>query len=126
MLHRAALVVSDAPGQGEQLLERSRKSQRKERLARLTNILSVRFKGFDPDWLLTRLNRVCGWYFSRACLAITIALACGALLLIATQFDQFRAKLPAFQDFFASHNWIWLAVASAVALRRLLHPFGFA
>jgi putative peptide zinc metalloprotease protein len=122
MLHRAALVVSDAPGQGEQLLERSCQSRNKERLARLTNILSVRFKGFDPDWLLTRLDRLCGWYFSRPSLASTLLLACGALLLIATQFDQFQAKLPAFQDFFASQNWIWLAVA--LGLTKVLHEFG--
>jgi putative peptide zinc metalloprotease protein len=68
MLHRASLVVSDAPGQGRQLLERSRKNQGKERLAKLTSILSVRFKGFDPDWLLTRLDRAFGWCFSQTAL----------------------------------------------------------
>jgi putative peptide zinc metalloprotease protein len=49
-------------------------------------------------------------------------LACGALLLVATQFDQFRAKLPAFHDFFASHNWLWLALA--LGFTKVLHEFG--
>ena len=122
MLHRAALVISDSPGQGKQLLERSRQVRRKERLAWLTNILSMRFKGFDPDWLLTKLNRTCGWYFSLPCLVFTVLLFLGALLLVSSKFDQFQAKLPAFHDFFASQNWIWLALT--LGITKVLHEFG--
>lgn len=122
MLHRASLVVSDSPGQGRQLLERSRETRTRERWAKLTNLLGLRFKGFDPDRLLTWLNRACGWFFSLPCLMMTLLLAGGALLLIGTQFDQFQAKLPAFHDFFASRNWIWLAVT--LGLTKVLHEFG--
>jgi putative peptide zinc metalloprotease protein len=122
MLHRASLVVSDSPGQGKQLLERSRETRRRERIGRLANILNLRFKGFDPDRLLARLNGVFGWYFSLPSLALTLLLSLSALLLVGSQFDQFQAKLPAFHDFFASQNWVWLAIT--LGITKVLHEFG--
>lgn len=122
MLHRSSLVVSDAPGQGDRLLERRRSRTRRETLAAATNVLSLRFRLFDPDELLGRLDRYLGWLFSPACAAAGLLLAVAALVLLGAQFDVFRSKLPAFDSFFASGNWIWLAVALAVT--KILHEFG--
>ncbi|MFV1967253.1 MAG: hemolysin D [Pirellulaceae bacterium] len=122
MLHRSALVVSDAPGQGPQLLQRHRERSRRERLAAVTNILCVRVRGFDPDRLLTWLNRRLGWLFSLPCLLTCLALALGALLLLTVQFDVFRSKLPAFHEFFGSNNWMWLA--ATLAITKVIHEFG--
>jgi len=122
MLHRSALVVSDAAGQGEQLLRRHAAHARRRRLASLANILSIRFPGVDPDRLLTWLDRRVGWFFSRSCLTFCLCFVAAALLLIAAQFDVFQAKLPSFSDFFASRNWLWLAVT--LGLTKVLHEFG--
>jgi putative peptide zinc metalloprotease protein len=122
MLHRSSLVVSDASGQGDQLLERRRRRSRREALAAATNVLSLRFRLFDPDELLGSLDRFVGWLFSPACAAAGLLLAVAALLLLGAQFDVFRSRLPAFDSFFASGNWIWLAVA--LALTKIVHEFG--
>ncbi|MBC8351904.1 MAG: hemolysin D [Planctomycetes bacterium] len=122
MLHRSALVVSDAEGQGPQLLKRHSEQARRQRISSLTNVLCVRFKGFDPDRLLGWLDRRIGWFFSPACFFLCVALAFAALLLVTAQFDVFQAKLPSFGDFFASKNWFWLTLT--LAGTKVLHEFG--
>jgi len=122
MLHRSALVVSDAEGQGPQLLKRHREQASRQRLSTLTNVLCIRFKGFDPDRLLGWLDRRVGWFFSPSCFLLCIALAIGALLLVTAQFEVFQAKLPSFGDFFASKNWFWLSLT--LAGTKVLHEFG--
>jgi putative peptide zinc metalloprotease protein len=122
MLHRSGLVASDAPGQGPQLLKRYRERRRRERWAALANVMCVRFRGFDPDRLLSWLNRRLGWFFSWPCVSLCLALALGALLLVTIQFDIFRSKLPAFHEFFGSANWLWLA--GTLAITKIIHEFG--
>jgi putative peptide zinc metalloprotease protein len=122
MLHRSSLLISDAPGQGEQLLKRHRQQTRREWLGRLTNVLSIRLHGFDPDRLLNVLNRYLAWFFSWPCFFVCAAFGIMALLLVGTQFDTFSARLPTFQDFFASRNWFWLALM--LGLTKVLHEFG--
>ena len=102
MLHRNSLVLADTPGQGTELLRRHRQRTHRARIGALANVLCVRFKGFDPDRLLGWLNRRLGWLFSPACFACFGCLVIGALLLIGVQFDSFRGKLPAFQEFFGT------------------------
>ena len=122
MLHRSALVVSDAPGQGPQLVQRHRERSRRERLAAAGNVLCIRFRGIDPDRSLAWLNRRLGWLFSWPCMSLCLVLALGALLLVTVQFDVFRAKLPAFHEFFGMKNWLWLAVI--LAITKVIHEFG--
>jgi len=122
MLHRSALVVSDASGQGKQLYKRHIESSRRQKLGALTNILCIRFKGFDPDRLLTWLDRRVGWFFSIPCLVLSLILTTSAVLLIGVQFDVFWSRMPGFHAFFASENWIWLGLTLAVT--KVLHEFG--
>ncbi len=122
MLHRSSLVVSDATGQGEQLYQRHVTTTRRQRMGALTNLLCIRFKGFDPDRLLTWLNLRVGWLFSLPCMLMSIVLAGSAALLIGVQFDVFWARMPGFHAFFASENWIWLSLT--LALTKVLHEFG--
>ena len=59
MLHRSGLVVADVPGQGRQLHKRRDERKRKEFLGAISNILCIRFKGFDPERLLELALSVC-------------------------------------------------------------------
>jgi len=123
-LHAHNLVLSDAPEQGAALLERQREGARRARTERLTNVLAIRFQGIDPDRLLQWLYPRVSWMFSRAALLLAALLVFAALLLVVVQFDAFQSKLPAFHDFFAARNWIYLAMALAVT--KVLHEFGHA
>lgn len=122
MLYRSSLVVSDAPDQGRKLRERSDENGQRRRKEKLTNVLSIRFKGFDPDRLLTFLDRRFGWIFSPPAVITCLLLAATALLLVLVQFDIFCAKLPTFREFFAAKNWIWLG--ATLALTKIIHELG--
>ncbi|TWT94840.1 putative peptide zinc metalloprotease protein YydH [Botrimarina colliarenosi] len=123
-LHRSGLVITDAPGQGDQLKKRRDERVGKELQQKFTNILSVRFKGIDPDWILNLLYSFppVRWFFSQTAFVLCMMLCLSALLLIGVQFDVFQSKLPAFNTFFAAENWMLLAVV--LACTKILHEFG--
>ncbi len=121
-LHRSNLVIADLPGQGPQLMKRRREKRRQKLLGTLTNILAIRFKGIDPERILTAMLPYTRWFFSKWTATLCILFGLSALLLVAVQFDVFRAKLPTFHQFFAAQNWIWLAVAMAIT--KVIHEFG--
>ena len=64
MLFRSGLLISDAPEQGVQLLKRGQETRSRERWQSMTNILAIRYRGFDPDALLGKLNGYFGWFFT--------------------------------------------------------------
>ena len=53
--HQDGLVVSDMPGQGIELLKRGDKNNRMERFQMLSNVLAIRYRGFDPERILNWL-----------------------------------------------------------------------
>jgi putative peptide zinc metalloprotease protein len=122
MLHKSNLVITDAVGQGAQLKKRRDERASKERWATLQNILSVRFKGIDPERLLNFLLRYVDWFFSVPAMVCCILLALAALTLVTVQFDVFRSRLPEFHTFFDAQNWLWLGITLAVT--KVLHEFG--
>ena len=119
---RDSLIVSDAPGQGRQLQIRHDQRARAARRSLLANVLCIRFKGVNPDRFLDGMNRWFGWFFSPIAFAVCLVLAISATLLLATEFGTFREKLPAFYEFFATGNWVWLAVTLGVT--KILHEIG--
>ena len=122
MLYRSALVLSDADGQGSALLTRALERQVSQRWERLGNLLTIRFRGFDPNRLLQRLNRGIGFLFNPLPLLIGVAFLLAALLLLFSQWDSVQARLPSFSDFFAAQNWLLLAIVLAVT--KVCHEFG--
>ncbi len=120
--HRDGLVVSDAPGQGEQLHDRHLSGRRQSRRDALANLLCIRFRGVDPGCLLEWSNRWMGWIFSPWAVMASLAVAVVALMGVVVQFAEFHARLPEFHTFFAAENWIWLALTLAVT--KILHEWG--
>ena len=121
-LHRNNLVVSDAPGQAPRLLARDRQNRRRQRIATWTNILAIRFRGFDPDRILSGLNRTVGWFFSWPCVVVCLLLMASALSVVLVNFETFGARLPAFETFFSGGNWVWLALV--LVATKILHELG--
>ncbi|MCE9630378.1 MAG: biotin/lipoyl-binding protein [Planctomycetia bacterium] len=121
-LHRSGLVIGDRPGQGPQLFERRRQRIWKQWMAWLANIMSMRFRGIDPDRLLAWLDPWFGWLFSPPAIAAALVFVASAVLLVLVNFDIFRSKLPEFHQFFAAGNWLYLAVA--LGITKVLHEFG--
>ncbi len=122
MLHKSGLVTTAAPGQGHQLRKRRDEKRRKQVLGTFTNVLAIRFKGIDPERILTRMYPYVRWFFSKPATIINLCLAASALLLVAVQFDVFQSRLPSFDTFFAAQNWLWLGLV--LACTKIIHEFG--
>lgn len=122
MLYRSSLLISNAPNQGVELKKRGEKTRKQQRKQSLTNILAIRYRGFDPDPLLEWMIKFTGWFFTWPAFVFVLMLGLGALSLIVTQFELFQNKLPSFESFFAAKNWIWLAIVMAVT--KVVHEFG--
>lgn len=122
MLYRSSLVVSNAPNQGKSLHERYAKNQSKENWSKLTNLLSYRFPGFDPGALLDKITPWTQWLFSPVAVSLFGLIGLFALSLVFTHFEELQQRLPAFEQFFAARNWLWLAVA--LAITKVIHELG--
>jgi len=122
MLHRSGLVITDAAGQGKQLVKRRDERKKQERLATLTNILSMRFKGVDPERFFNFIYPYVRWFFSVPAMICCCILALSALTLVLVQFDTFQTRLPSFQSFFQAQNWLWLGIT--LCITKILHELG--
>ena len=123
-LHRYGLVLADAPGQGQQRLERRRVKRRRRGVEFLLGALAIRFPGINPARFLDWLYPKTAWIFSPACVAASVLLGCVAIALIAVQFDMFLARLPDVQAIVSASNLPWLLLAMVVI--KILHELGHA
>lgn len=124
MLHRQSLVVADANEQGQRLLERRQQASRRERWRRLTSVLAIRFRGVNPEPLLSRIYPRLRWVFSPVvftCSVIWILLATAWSLLNA---DQIAARLPSVSSFIELGNIATLAITLGAV--KVLHELAHA
>jgi putative peptide zinc metalloprotease protein len=123
-MHRDGLLIADAPGQDEQLLERRRRRQRRTWAWSWARLLAIRFRGVDPDRFLDWLYPFCRPLLSPLALGLYVVAMLAAVLLVAVQFDAIEARLPTFEAFFRSDNLIWFMIALAGV--KVLHELGHA
>jgi putative peptide zinc metalloprotease protein len=121
-LHDKGLLQSLRFGQGAALLKHHR-AQRGQRIwAFFRNLLYVRLPGWDPERTLKWLHRRLAWIYSPWTVALCVTLVASSLLLVATEFSEFRRRLPEFQQFFTVRNMIYLWIT--IAVTKVLHEFG--
>jgi putative peptide zinc metalloprotease protein len=118
----AGLAISDSPKAGKQLFERRGKRRRREWMQTLTNILYIKIPIFDPEHILQRMLGSLGFIFSMWFFLASVALMLGAVLLVATHFETFRAKLPNYHEFFSfkAVAYLWISLADV----KVIHEFG--
>ncbi|MBN1393768.1 MAG: HlyD family efflux transporter periplasmic adaptor subunit [Pirellulales bacterium] len=121
-LHRSGLVVASVGGQGHQLRKRRDQRKRQQLIGAVSNVLCIRFKGFDPERLLNRIYPYFRWFFSPWTVAFCLLLALSALTLVVVEFDVFRSKLPDFYQFFSVHNAFLLVLV--LGTTKIFHEFG--
>ncbi len=121
-LHRKGLVYSTSTGQGPQLFQRQRERRRREWLSRLSNPLAIRFRGLQPQRLFDSVYPLVRWMFSPWAIAASVLLMLMTATLVIVEFDEFRAKLPAFNQFFTFETALYLAAVMGVT--KVLHELG--
>ncbi len=121
-LHSQGLVWSERPGQAGQLINKQRQARRQKLKQALGSILSIRLPGWDPDATLTWMHRWCGWIYHPVVGVSATLLVVAAWTLLLVQFDEFRSRLPEFQQFFSWRNlgWLWLTLSAT----KVIHEFG--
>ena len=123
-LHRHGLVLAEGAGQAEQLLARRDERWRRRQYQALLGPLAIRFRGISPQRLLDWLEPKFGWLFSPWCVAVSLLLACAAILLVTVQFDVFRDRVPEFRAVLAASHLPWLILT--IAVTKVLHELGHA
>ena len=121
-LHSAGLLLSEGPGQGQELLTRMRKERARRWALSWMGLLAIRFRGIDPDaFLATAHNRLRRLFSRTAFVALTfVLLYAGALVL--GHFDDFCTRLPELGALADVRNLPWLL--AAVGLVKVLHELG--
>lgn len=121
-LHQKGLAYSIRPGQAAARIEQKRKKRRQKLFSGLTNILSLRLPGWDPDRVLGAMVPWTRWMYHPVTAAIAILFVASSWLLLAIQFRAFQAGLPAFHQFFGWPNLIFLWMT--LACSKVIHEFG--
>jgi putative peptide zinc metalloprotease protein len=118
----AGLAHNESPQAGTQLYERRRKRKRSELMQMLTNILYIKIPIYDPDKLLARMVPYLGWIFTTWFFTLSVGVMLAAALLVASHFETFRDKLPAYHEFFNLKTVVYLWAALGVV--KVIHEFG--
>lgn len=124
MLHRSGLIISETAGQSELLVSRAKSERGGQRLRQFTNLLAIRFRGFDPHGLLNWLLPRTRFLFAPWCVLLSVGLMVSALTLAAVQMETLQSRLPHFHEFFGATNLFLLAATLAVT--KILHELGHA
>lgn len=121
-LHRKGLAHSNRPGQGLLLVRQQVAERRKKMWGAVKNFLYLRLPGWDPERTLRAIYPAFAWMFRPWAVAAAVLLAVSAWTLLLVQFDEFRSRLPEFQQFFGWPNliYLWLTLAAA----KVIHEFG--
>ena len=121
-MHREGLIAATAAGQGQQLLKRRQKKRRSKRMGMLTNLLSIRFRGVDPGWVLDGIYPLVKWFFTKPALIVNCCIMLAALLLLTLKFDVFQSRLPGFHEFFGPESWLLMGMV--LAGTKIIHELG--
>src|SRR5262245_40170680 len=93
-LHANGLLVGDTAGQGHELLIRRRRQRTQPWPLSWTQLLAIRFRGFDPDRFLTVLHDHIRWVFSPLALFAALFLILFAGSIIVSHSQEFFSRLP--------------------------------
>ena len=118
-LHEAGLLMSDAAGQGYELLQRHRQERFRSWSLAWAQLTAIRFRGINPDAALTAIHRHAGWLFSRTALALAALFVLFAASIVVGHFDEVRARLPELSVFADWRNVVWFF--AAIGIVKCLH-----
>jgi len=116
------LVIAEGFGRGRAIAKQKQVVQSRQRWARVSNLLAIRFRGLDPDNMLDRILSWVGWIFSPVATAIGAVLIASALMLIVLHFDEFISRMPEARALISVPNLV--SISFLLAIVKILHEFG--
>ena len=121
-LHKSGLLLSDAAGQDQPLIDRHNKELRQKGVKLLMSAMSLKFPGVDPERFLNWLYPKVSWFFTRLATAILAAVCTCALLLVLSNLEEFHRRLPEFSQFFNVNNLLFMG--SILIVTKSIHELG--
>ena len=118
----AGLVQHQSNRAADELLDSRKKQRRMQRLATLTNILYIKIPIIDPDRVLTFMASWLKWIFTRAFLAVSVALMLSAVLQVVIHYNTFYDKLPEYHEFFQYQTVLYMWISLGIV--KVIHEFG--
>lgn len=123
-LHSQGLLLSEAPAQGRELLERGVKRRREEWLLGFARLLSFRLGSFDATGFIDGLHSKLRWLFSLPVLAVAASVLLYAASILLAHGREIVARLPGLAELSQPRYWLlWLATIAAV---KVVHELGHA
>lgn len=122
-LHQRGLLVSEAPAQGQQLLERRQKRTRQERWQSMLQLLSFRLGSIDATSLVDGLYKRTKWLLSWPCLLLAAVVVFMALRILLGDMPRLLGDLSAVAELSQPRYWLlWIGTIAAVkCLHELAH-----
>ncbi len=121
-LVQSGLLTSLLAGQGSSIAKQREMSSRLARLGLLSNLLSFRWRGIDPEPLLRRVEPWTRWLFRPVTLVACVSLIALAMLLVTLRWETLARRLPDAIALFGLGNLVPL-VAVFIGIK-LLHELG--
>ena len=121
-LVQSGLLTSLRLGQGRVLAKQREWAERRGRWGLLTNLLSFRWRGIDPEPLLRRIEPRTRCLFRPVTIATFSALIVLAALMVTLRWEMLVRRLPEATSLFGLGNLIPLVVVFVVI--KLLHELG--
>lgn len=116
------LLTSSLPGYGNRLAAALRRKQSAMISRKLMSLLTWRFRGIDPTWLLEHLNRLLGWIYHPRMLILCICFILTTAVLVLSRWSQLQLELPDITRLASIDNLGTLA--AAIVLIKILHELG--
>jgi putative peptide zinc metalloprotease protein len=123
-LFEQGLLLSTAPGQGEQLLTRRAERSQRERLQNLLRALSFKIASWDASASIGKLHNKLRWLFSPLAGMIATAIVICAFWLLLIHSSEVLLKLPTVGELWQPKNLLlWLGT---IVLLKIAHELGHA
>lgn len=116
------LVWSRAGGAGQYIERRRLKLQQIGALSSVMNPLAIRFRGVDPDRVLTGLTRRLGWVFSPVALLLGLCFLGVSALFFGLRWGELTARLP--EELAAWRVTDVFSLALVMAALKIVHELG--
>ncbi|MBS0203221.1 MAG: biotin/lipoyl-binding protein [Planctomycetes bacterium] len=121
---KAGLLQEPGAMATARVLATQQDSTRSRWLSRISGILYMKVRAFDPDRLLNLIYPWVRWMFHPFGVALVVCSIGSAVLLVTARYEEFTSQ-PEMQDLRAFFNvqnifWFWLAVGMV----KVLHEFG--
>jgi putative peptide zinc metalloprotease protein len=118
-LYQIGLLTSCVSGQGHQLLRRKQTSEQAAGLFSAQRLLAMRFRGINPDRVLSFLARGLSGLYQWPALVTMLGFVMATVLFAMVHWSDIWTRLPQIQSLVEWHSVLGLMVA--VALMKILH-----